>query len=92
MYNLEHLLTEFVSLEELDGTMVTTGTILTNPMKAQDLTKMALVFWLVIGTSILPQVGHHSEVLLLCRLHSMEDPLREEDQLLIPHPQPHLEV
>lgn len=51
---LEHLVTEFVSREELDGNMVTMG-----PMKALDLTKMALVFWQVMTTNNIPQVGHH---------------------------------
>lgn len=34
----EHLLNEFVSREELNETVVNTGTIPTNPMKARDLT------------------------------------------------------
>lgn len=58
---LEHILTEFVSREELDGTVVTVGTILTNPLKAWDLTKIVLVFRQMIGTNILLHIGHHSE-------------------------------
>lgn len=58
---LEHLLIEFVSQEELVDTFVTIGTTLTNTMKAQNLTKMTLVFWQVTRTNILLQVGDHSE-------------------------------
>lgn len=33
-----------------------------NPMKASDLTKLAFVFWLLMATNIIHQVGHLSEV------------------------------
>lgn len=35
---------EFVKLEELNGTIVTMETILIYPMRARDVTKMALLF------------------------------------------------
>lgn len=41
---LEHLLSEFMRREELNGTVVTSGTILSSPMKTRDPTKMALIF------------------------------------------------
>lgn len=41
---LEHLMTEFVSYEELDDIVVTVGTNLTNPMRALNLTRMTLMF------------------------------------------------
>lgn len=50
-----------MSQEEIDGTVVTVGTILTNPLKAWDVTKIVFVFWQMIGTNILLYVGHHSE-------------------------------
>lgn len=59
---LKHLLSKFVRWEELDGTIVTLGTILATLVKAWDLTKMTLVFWQIMPTNILPQVGHRSEL------------------------------
>lgn len=53
---------EFVRCDELDGTVVKAGTILTSLMKTHDLTKMAFVFWQVVITNILLHVGHHSEL------------------------------
>lgn len=47
---------------ELNGTTVNARTILTNPMKASDLTKMVPMFWQVVATNIFPQVSHHSEL------------------------------
>lgn len=42
--------------------MVNEETILTNLMRVLDLTKMALVFWQIVATNILTQVGHYSEL------------------------------
>lgn len=41
---------------------LTKGVKFKNPMKASDLTKLAFVFWLLMATNIVHQVGHLSEV------------------------------
>lgn len=57
----DHFLERYLEVDEIVGTVITSEIQFTSAVRDGHLTQLGFIFWQVISTHILPQIGHLNE-------------------------------